>query len=154
MWAVHIVGSLNKVIEQFITPWGYALSVMNYRQKHGVWQSVSWSATQVTKTAIATPVDGGSIEITDFFFMANKVASGTVVITFEDGTNTETLATLLLTNEAVRMNHQVQGRMQGWRDAILYYIVAGANSTGAITIGYVKHSKKNSEAYSVWDGRR
>jgi len=154
MWAVQLVGALGKVVNQFLTPFGYALSVLNYRQKYGVWKSVSWTSTQVAKTAIATPVKGGSIEITDFFFMATKVASGTVVVTFEDGTNTETLATLLLTNEAVRMSHQVQGRMQGWRDAVLYYTVAGANSTGAITVGYVKHDKANSEDYATWNGRR
>lgn len=154
MWAVQVVGALNKVIQQFQTPWGYALSVLNYRQKHGQWQSVSWAAATVSKAALATPKPGGSIEITDILFMATKTASGTVVITLEDGTNTETLATLLLTNEAVRLSHHVQGRMQGWADAILYYVVAGANSTGAITIGYVKHGKANSEKYSVWNSRR
>jgi len=154
MWAVKLVGALEKVVEQFATPFGYALSVLNYRQKYGMWRSVSWSGTQVAKTAIATPVSGGSIEVTDIFFMANKVSGGTVTITFEDGSHTETLATLILTNEAVRMSHQVQGRMQGWRDAALYYTVAGANSTGAITVGYVKHSKAHSEDYSVWNGRR
>jgi len=154
MWAIQIVGSLNKVLTQFKNAWGYALSVLNYRQVHGVFKAVSWSAAQVAKTAIATPDSGGSIEITDIMFMATKTASGTVTITFEDGTNTETLATLLLTNEAVRMNHQVQGRMQGWADGILYYTVAGANSTGAITIGYVKHDREHSEDYTVWNSRR
>ena len=154
MWAVQLIGSLNKVVGQFTTAWGHALAVLNYRQQHGVWKSVSWTSTQVAKTAIVTPVTGGSIEVTDLMFMANKVSSGTVTITFEDGTNTVTLATLILTNEAVRMSHQVQGRMQGWRDAGLYYTVAGANSTGAITIGYVKHGKATSEPYSVWDTRR
>ncbi len=154
MWAVKFVGALEKVAGQFLTPFGYALSILNYRQKHGVWKSVSWSSATVVKTPIATPVEGGSIEITDLLFMATKSASGTVVITFEDGTNTETLVTLLLTNEAMRMTHQVQGRMQAWRDAILYYTVAGANSTGAITVGYVKHTKENSEDYSVWNSRR
>jgi len=149
MWSFSIVGSLGKVIEQFLTSWGYALSVLNYRQKYGQWQSVSWTNTQVSATAIASPVAGGSIEITDIFFTAIKVSAGTVTITVSDGTYTETLVTILLTNEAVRMTHSVQGRMQGWRDAKVYYTVAGANSTGAITVGYVKHGKANSEDYSV-----
>lgn len=154
MWAVKLVGALEKVVEQFLTPFGYALSVLNYRQKHGVWKAVSWTNAQVTATPIATPVPGGSIEITDIFFTATKVSAGTVTITVSDGTNTETLVTILLTNEAVRMTHQVQGKMQGWRDAKVYYTVAGANSTGAITVGYVKHSKADSEDYAVWNTRR
>ena len=154
MWAVKLVGALEKVVQQFPTPWGYALSVLDYRQKYGQWKAVSWSNDQVTATAIATPIKGGSIEITDIFFTATKVSAGTVTITVTDGTYTETLMTILLTNEAVRMTHQVAGRMQGWRDAIVKYTVAGANSTGAITIGYVKHTRENSEDYSVWNSRR
>jgi len=154
MWAFSIVGSLGKVIEQFLTSFGYALSVLNYRQKYGHWKAVSWSAATVVKTAIATPVAGGSVELTDILFTASKVSGGTVVITLEDGTNTETLITVILTNEALRLAHSISGRMQGWEDAILYYTVAGANSTGAITIGYVKHAPAATKDYSVWNSER
>ena len=153
MWSFSIVGSLGKVIEQFLTPWGYALAVLNYRQKYGQWKAVSWSNAQVAKS-IATPIEGGSIEITDLIFTALKVSAGTVTLTMSDGTNIETLVTFLLTNEAVRLSHSIEGRMQGWRNGVLYYTVAGANSTGAITIGYVKHTVKNSEDYSVWNSKR
>lgn len=154
MWAQQIVGSLNKVFTQFKNTWGYALSVLNYRQVHGQWQSVTWSGEQVTTTAIVTPIKGGSIEITDIIFNALKVSAGIVVISVSDGTNSETLMSVLLTNEAVRMTHSVQGRMQGWRDATVNYTVAGANSTGSITIGYVKHDVASTEDYSVWNSRR
>lgn len=154
MWAVQIVGSLNKVITQFRNTWGYALSVLNYRQVHGQWKSVIWSSEQVAATAIATPMPRGSIEITDIFFSALKAAGSTVTLTFTDGTNTETLITVLLTNEAVRLTHSVQGRMQGWRNAIVKYTVADANSSGSMTIGYIKHDEVSSEDYSVWDARR
>ncbi len=153
MWAVQLVGSLNKVYQQFRTHWGYALHVLNYRQVHGVWKSVTWTTTK-TATAIATPENGGSIEITDLFFSALKASGSTVTLTLTDGTNTETWITVLLTNEAVRINHAIQGRMQGWRDAILKYTVADATSKGSITVGYVKHDSDDSEDYSVWDSRR
>ena len=71
-----------------------------------------------------------------------------------DGTNTETLIYVLLTNEAVRFNHAVAGRFKGWRDGVLYYTVAGANSTGAITVGYIKNIKADSEPYNVWNSER
>lgn len=154
MWAVQLVGSLNKVFTQFKNTWGYALSVLNYRQVHGLWKSVTWSNEQKAATAIATPVDGGCIEITDLFFSALKAAGSTVTLYFTDGTNTETWIVVLLTNEAVRLTHSVSGRMIGWRDAILKYTVADANSTGSIMVGYVKHTPDTAEDYSVWDSRR
>lgn len=153
MWAFKIVGTLEKVVEQFRTPWGYALSVLTYKQKYGQWKSVTWTTTQAA-TPIATPVSGGSIEITDIFFSALKAVGSTVTLTVSDGTNTETLITVLLTNEAVRLTHAVQGRMKGWRDAVLYYTVSGANSTGSITIGYIKNTKPESQPYDVWNSER
>jgi len=153
MWAVQLVGSLNKVLQQFSTHWGYALHVLNYRQVHGVWKSVTWTTTKAA-TAIATPSAGGSIEITDFFFSALKATGSTVTLTITDGTNTETLITVLLTNEAVRLTHAIQGRMQGWADGVVKYAVTGANSSGSITLGYVKHDKDDTEPYSIWNSRR
>ena len=153
MWVGQLAGSLNKVFQQFLTHWGYALHVLNYRQVHGVWKSVTWTTTGTAK-AIATPAKGGSIEITDIFFSALKASGSTVTLTLTDSTHTETWLTVLLTNEAVRLNHAIQGRMQGWRNAIFKYTVTGTNSSGSITVGYVKHDSDDSEDYSVWNSRR
>jgi len=154
MWAFKIVGTLEKVVEQFRTPWGYALSVLTYKQKHGQWKSITWTNEQVAATAIATPVSGGSIELTDLFFSALKATGSTVTLTLTDGTNTETLITVLLTNEAARLTHSVSGRMKGWRDAVLKYAVTGANSSGSITVGYIKNTKPESQPYDVWNSER
>ena len=154
MWAFKIVGTLEKVVEQFRTPWGYALSVLTYKQKYGQWKSITWSNEQVAATAIATPISGGSIELTDLFFSALKATGSTVTLTLTDGTNTETLLTVLLTNEAVRLNHAVSGRMKGWADAALKYAVTGANSSGSITVGYIKNTKPESQPYDVWNSER
>ena len=153
MWAVQLVGSLNKVYTQFKNTWGYALSVLNYRQVHGLWKSVTWTTTK-SATAIVTPVEDGCIEITDLFFSALKAAGSTVTLYFTDGTNTETWILVLLTNEAVRITHSVSGRMTGWRNAVLTYTVTGANSDGSIMVGYVKHTPDTAEDYSVWDSKR
>ncbi len=154
MWAVQLVGSLNRVLQQFKTHWGYALHVLNYRQVHGQWQAVSWSAGQVSKTALVTPRSKGSIEITDLIISTDKQNGATVTLTLEDGTNTETIVNGILTDAPLQLNIAVAGRFQGWRDAILYYTVAGANSTGAITVGYVKQGASDTEDYSVWNSRR
>jgi len=158
MWAVQIVGSLNKVLCQFLTDCGNALHVLNYRQVFGLWKAVTWSGETIADgdatAIIAAPVGGGSIEITDMFFSALKATGSTVTLYFSDGTNTETWITVLLTNEAVRLTHAIQGRMQGWRDAKLKFTVADANSSGSIMVGYVKHGESSSEDYSVWNSRR
>ena len=154
MWAQQIVGSLNKVFTQFKNTWGYALATLNYRQMYGQWKTVTRSAEQVAATAIATPEEGGSIEITDLFFNAIKAAGSTVTITMTDGTNTETLISILLTNDVARVAHSIQGRMQGWADDAVKYTVADANSSGEITLGYVKHSRESTDDYDVWNSRR
>ena len=154
MWVIQLAGSLNKVLQQFKTHWGYALHTLNYRQVHGKWQAVSWSAGQVAKTALVTPSSKGSIEITDLIISTDKQNGATVILTFEDGTNIETIVNGILTDGPLQLNLAVAGRFQGWRDAILYYTVAGANSTGAITVGYVRQGADNTENYSVWNSRR
>lgn len=154
MWAVQLVGSLNKVICQFKTAWGYALCVLNYRQKYGHWQSVSWSAGQVAKTPLVSVSNGESIEITDLIISTDKQNGATVVLTFEEGSNIETIINGNLTDAPLQLNLAVAGRFQAWRDATLYYTVAGANSSGAITIGYVRHNKADSQNYSSWNSER
>lgn len=154
MWAVQLVGSLGKVFQQFFTQWGYALHTLNYRQVHGQWQAVSWSGGQVAKTALVTPSSKGSIEVTDLIISTDKQNGATVTLTFEDGTNTETIVNGILTDAPLQLNIAMAGRIQGWRDAILYYTVAGANNTGAITVGYVKHNADDTEDYSVWNSKR
>lgn len=154
MWAIQIVGSLNKVYQQFKTYWGEALHVLNYRQVHGVWKSVGWSSETVVKTAIVTPSEGGSIELTDLIIATDKTTNATVVITFEDGTNTETLITGDTTNDSLVLSLSVAGRLQAWKNASLNYTVAGGNSTGSIIVGYVRREPADTEDYSVWNSRR
>ena len=69
--------------------------------------------------------------------------------TITDGTNTETLLTFLLTNEAVRLTHAVQGRMQGWADGIVKYTVAGANPSQYYTDEEVRKVYKMADTL-VW----
>lgn len=154
MWAVQLVGSLNKVLHQFKTHWGYALHTLNYRQVHGQWRAVSWTGGQVAKTALVTPKNGNSVDITDLIISTDRQNGATVILTFEDGTNVETLVNGILTDAPLQLNIAVAGRFQGWRNAILYYTVAGANSTGAITVGYVYQDTDDTEDYSVWNSRR
>lgn len=154
MWAVHIVGSLNKVLTQFRHGGEHTLGVVNHHQVHGLWKTVSWSGETVVKTTLIAPGQDCSMEITDMIIATDKVQNAVVTLAFEDGDNTETLIIGDTTDAPLQIAHSVAGRFQAWRNAILKYTVAGGNSTGTIIIGYVYHPEDDSEDYSVWNSRR
>lgn len=154
MWAMQIVGSLNKVLSQVRTAWGEALCVINYKQAHGLWKCVTWTNGTVVKTTIVAPREGGSIEITDLIIATDKVQNAVVTLAFEDGTNTETLIVGDTTDAPLQIAHAVGGRFQSWRNAILKYTITGGNSTGTIIIGYIFHPSSNTDDYSVWNSNR
>jgi len=147
--------AVDKVaVKCFKTAFGRMLGITTYQKERSVFQSVSWDATQVTETAIVSPVGEGSLEITDLVIHTDKANGGTVKVHFDDGTNEEVILTSILTDLPARLNAHFIGKVQGWQGATLYYTVAGANSTGAITVVYIKHNKANSLPYSEWNARR
>ncbi len=147
MWAVQIVGSLNKVFQQFKTHWGYALHTLNYRQVHGLWQSVSWTAA-VVKTPLVSPDGEDSIEISDILITAEKKAGGSITIHFEDAAaNTKDVVKSTVADGVLNVASNFGGKVQGWQGAVLYYTVVGT-FTGSILITFVKHGKENSIAYN------
>lgn len=154
MWAMQIVGSLNRVLTQFKHGGDYVLGVISHHQVHGLWKCVTWTNGTVAKTTLIAPKEGKSIEITDFVIATDKVQNAVITLAFEDGTNTETLIIGNTTDAPLQLSHTVGGRFQAWRNAILKYTVAGGNSTGTIIIGYVYHSTDDSQDYSVWNSER
>ena len=151
MWAVQIVGSLNKVFTQFKDSWGYTLAVLNYRQVHGLWQSVSWAAA-VGETALVSPDGDGSIEISDILITAEKKAGGTIKIHFDDGTNEKDVVNTTVADGVVNVASNFAGKVQGWQGAILYYTIVGTYK-GSILITFVKHNKENSIAHNEMSKR-
>ena len=142
-------------VKTFKTAFGRMLGVTTYQKERSVFKSVSWKAAQVDKTALAAPEADGSIEITDLIITTDKTNLGTVVLHWEDaGEVAETIITTVLSDLPIRLNMHFVGKVQGWQGASLYYTVAGANSTGAITVVYVKHNKIDSLPYAEWDARR
>lgn len=147
--------AVDKVAAKFFkTAFGRMLGTTTYQKERSVFKSVSWSAEQVAETALAAPDADGSIEITDLIVLTDKVNLGTVVLHFDDGTNEEVIVNTSLSDLPIRMNAHFVGKIQGWQGASLYYTIAGANSTGAITVVYIKHNKANSLPYAEWSARR
>jgi len=155
MWKIAIADAVTKVaVKTFKTAFGRMLGTTTYQKERSVFKAVSWSAEQVAETALVDSSGDGSIEITDLIITTDKANGGTVVLHWDDGTNEEIIITTALTDLPIRLNMHFVGKVQGWQGASLYYTVAGANSTGAITVVYVRHNKAGSLAYAEWNARR
>jgi len=147
--------AVDKVaVKCFKTAFGRMLGTTTYQKERSVFKAVSWSTAQVAETALVDSRGNGSIEITDLVITTDKVNLGTVVLHWDDGTNEETVITTSLSDLPIRLNMHFAGKVQGWQGASLYYTVAGANSTGAITVVYIRHNKANSLPYAEWNARR
>lgn len=147
--------AVDKVAAKFFkTAFGRMLGTTTYQKEHSVFQAVNWTNAQVSEAALCSPDADGSLEITDLIVLTDKVNLGTVVLHFDDGTNEEVIVNASLSDLPIRMDAHFVGKIQGWQGAALYYTVAGANSTGAITVIYVKHNKANSLPYTEWNARR
>lgn len=147
--------AIDKVaVKCFSTAFGKMLGTTTYQKEHSVFQSVNWSAAQVAETAICSPDGDGSLELTDLFVHTDKSNLGTLKLHFDDGTNEEVLLYAVLSDLPARLSAHFVGKIQGWQSASFYYTVAGANSTGVVTVAYIKHNKASSLTYSDWNARR
>ena len=95
-----------------------------------------------------------SIELTDLIVSAEKKNLGTLIVRFNDGTQTETIANILVTEVGVNLAIAFRGKWQGWRSAQVELVIGGADFGGSVAIGYTRHNKANSLAYSDWNARR
>ena len=108
--------------------------------------------TAVGTVEIVAPDGGGSLAVTDIMFSANKNSATTVTVRFTDGSNTEDLFTILMTDQPVTFPWAVKGRLQGWRDARLELVVAVADTIAFVTVTYMK--LPDSLIFSEWDALR
>lgn len=125
------------------------LIVEDYVTAFSTFQSVSRSSGGTT--TVVTPRGGGSISVTDVMLSATKVNAATASLIFDDGTNSETLFTIALTNDPVTFAWSVKGRLQGWRDARLDFVTVNA-TVAFITVTYML--LPDSLIFSEWDTLR
>lgn len=125
------------------------LATSNFFEAHGVFRTAIISTA--TTTNIAEPGLGGFIVVTNILLSAEKKNGGTVAVTFDDGTNTETLFSAILTEIGVQASVNLPHGWRGWADGAIKVVT---NSTAAIsiTVGYVKLN--DGEQFSVWNARR
>lgn len=102
-------------------------------------------------TTVTSPDQGGSIILTDLIISTDKVNGATITVQFTDGTNTVSIFDGVATDAPINLALSFGGRWQGWRDARIDMVTAGAlNAT--VAIGYYKY--KDSLVYAEWDSLR
>ncbi len=70
------------------------------------------------------------------------------------GLVTEVTADLVLTDAPVNFAIPFQGPFKGWADARVEVVISGADSIGAVALGYIHHGKAASLSYSDWNALR
>lgn len=122
----------------------------NYFQAHGVFRT-SDITTQAT-TVVVTPDVDGSVIVTDMVIGAKKVTNSTLDIQFSDGVDTVQIFSPDTNSQPANLAWSFGGRVQGWRDARVEVVTAGANPDASVMVGYVKIP--NGLLFAEWDALR
>ena len=128
------------------------LSTTTSQREHGVFNNVALT-TNGTYVKIATPFGDGTIEVTDLIISGDEKAGGSVVVRFNDGTNTAIVHTIYVASRAATASVNPVGKIQGWKAAYLEAAVVGDNFSANVTAVYIKHIKTG-KIYSRWNCER
>ena len=116
---------------------------------HGTFRATSRTSAGVE--TIVSPLDEGSLIITDIMVTSDRVNSGSITISFTDGTENIDIVSADTTDAPVTISMPIEGRFQGWKNARVDLTVVG-NVTTTVVVGYVKMPEGLS--YSQWDALR
>ena len=159
MWSFSLRNPINLKRVYTCQPWAEQKNplgdeeifvVEDYVTAFSVWKTVA-PTTQST-TIIATPRPGGSIVLTDILMAVKRKNAAIVSLQFTDGSATEILYSADVSAAELYLAHSVKGRMQGWMDARLELVIAGADVDTNVTIAYMKLPTAHS--YADWGALR
>ena len=110
--------------------------------------------TAAATTIVAAPRKGFAISITDLIVNQDKVAAGSIIIQFTDGTNTEIIVQAKTKDATFSMAHGFVGKMDGWKDARVEMISAGTNPNTNVTVIFQNLQGAGVLSFADWDARR
>ena len=128
------------------------LCITTPQKSHGVFKTTTFAAESTV--ILAQPKLGGTVEITDLILSFEKKASCIVTVSFYDGTETANVIQCFLNDGPVNIAVNFMGQWEGWRDAYVRAVESGADATGVVALGYLKHADPESPTYAVWNSRR
>ena len=113
------------------------------------------SITAITAgTTVVTPPGEESIVLTDLIISAEKKNLGVDTLRFYDGTNAVNIIVGSVADSPLNLAIGFQGCWQGWKDAYLQIVQAGANHYFNVAVGYYFMPKESSHAYAEWNSLR
>ena len=107
--------------------------------------------TSAGTTTVVDVLPDGSIILTDIFIATDKTNSGTVILQFNDDTNTEIIYKGHATDAPVNIAMNLSGRFRGWKNARLE-MVTNNSVDASVTVGYIK--VRSSIDFAAWDAAR
>ena len=127
--------------------------ITNQASVFGRFKATSVTA-QTAGTTIVTPPSNESIVLTDLIFSAEKKNLGTDTLRFYDGTNTVAIIVGSVGDGPLNLAIGFQGCWQGWKNAYLQIVQAGADHYVNVAVGYYFMPKELSHAYARWNKLR
>lgn len=119
---------------------------------NGHFKSLTFTAAGTT--ALVTPPAGSAMVLTDFIVSAEKVAAGTVIFRFTDGTNEVDIMAGITVDAPVNLAFSPRGRWRGWKDARVDIVTTGSNIDGTVSMGYYFIKGTEVLDFVEWDALR
>jgi hypothetical protein len=127
------------------------LCVTTPSKAHGVFKTSTFAAASTV--IMATPKEGGAIELTDLIISFEKKGAAFVTVSYYDGVNTANIIKISLNENPVNIAIAFNGRWVGWRDAYVQAVLSGDNAVGVVALGYLRHDVE-SPYYTEWNEAR
>jgi hypothetical protein len=124
--------------------------VSTYAQARGTFDS---ALTAIGTTVIAEAPGNSGLVLTDLLVSSEKKASATINVQFYDGTNTESIMLISLTDAPVNFGVPLAGRWLAWQGADLQ-IVCSHTAVGCVAVGYYRTNEASTLSYDAWIERR
>ncbi len=105
-------------------------------------------------TLLVTPREGQAIVITDIILAGEKRTGATIVVRFNDGTNTAGIISPVVNDAPVNLHIPFAGRFLGWRNASLEFITDTTNQVATLTVGYFFVGGEKVLSFADWDAER
>jgi len=126
------------------------LAVADAATLHGVWKTASRASSGTTQVVLPR-LPTSSLIITDIMLSGDKKSGSTITIRVTDGSNTEDVFTLDMTDASAFIAANFKGRIQTWAGARVD-METTATATVNMLIGYTHIP--TGLPYAEWDARR
>jgi hypothetical protein len=93
------------------------------------------------------------IVLTDLVISAEKKNTATVTVFFDDGTNTESIMLVTLTDAPVNMAVPFVGHWAAWQGASLK-VTLSLDAVGCVAVGYFRTPEDETIPYDAWIAQR